>query len=153
MAGLVSADLERRLRALEDRAEIAELIARYGPAVDSADAAEVSALWAADGTYRFDDTVLDADGIRTLVDLPSHREYLRRGCAHVLSAPRIEIDGDTAVAVTHSVVLLRDGDHWEAERVSANRWELVRTTNGWRVRERRNHLLDGDAVARELLAP
>lgn len=147
----MSADLEQRLRALEDRAEIAELIARYGPAVDSADAAAVSALWTADGNYRFDDTELDADGIRSLVELPTHRDYLTRGCAHVLSAPRIEVDGDTAVAVTHSVVLLHDHDHWRAARVSANRWELVRTDDGWRVRHRRNRLLDGREAARELL--
>ena len=143
---------ERRLRALEDRAEITELIARYGPAADAGDADAVAALWAPDGTYRFDDTVLDADGIRALVTIPTHVEYLRRGCAHIVSAPHIEIDGDTAVAVTHSVVMVRDGDRWSGERVSANRWELRRTGQGWRVQHRRNRLLDGDAAARELLA-
>jgi ketosteroid isomerase-like protein len=149
----VSEALERRLQALEDRAEIAELIARYGPAADAGDADAVAALWAPEGTYQFDDTVLDADGIRALVTIPTHVEYMRRGCAHILSAPRIEIDGDTAVAVTHSVVMLREGERWVGERVSANRWELRRTAVGWRVQRRRNRLLDGDAAARELLAP
>ena len=149
----MSEQLERRLRALEDRAAIAELIARYGPAADSGDAAAVAALWEDGGTYQFDDTVLDTDGIRGLVTIPTHVEYLRRGCAHILSAPRIEIDGDTAIAVTHSVVMLREGERWVGERVSANRWELHRTAQGWRVRSRRNRLLDGAAAARELLAP
>lgn len=144
--------LERRLRALEDRAEIAELVARYGPAVDSGDAEAVAALWATNGTYRFDDTVLDAQGVRSLVTIPTHVEYLRRGCAHIVSAPRIAIEGDTAVAITHSVVMLREGERWIGERVSANRWELVRTQAGWRVQDRRNRLLDGSAAARELLA-
>lgn len=149
----MSEALERRLQALEDRAEIAELIARYGPAADAGDAEAVAALWASEGTYQFDDTVLDADGIRSLVSIPTHVEYMRRGCAHILSAPRIEIEGDTAVAVTHSVVMLREGERWVGERVSANRWELRRTVAGWRVLRRRNRLLDGDAAARELLAP
>ncbi|WP_226531130.1 nuclear transport factor 2 family protein [Microbacterium paraoxydans] len=148
----MSEALEARLRALEDRSEIAELIARYGPAVDSGDAEAVAALWTPEGTYQFDDTVLDAEGIRALVSIPTHAEYLRRGCAHIVSAPRIEIDGEEAVAVTHSVVMLRDGDRWIGERVSANRWELLRTPIGWRIRHRRNRLLDGDAAARELLA-
>lgn len=149
----MSEALERRLQALEDRAEIAGLIARYGPAVDAGDADAVAALWAPEGTYQFDDTVLDADGIRSLVAIPTHVEYMRRGCAHILSAPRIEIDGDTAVAVTHSVVMLREGERWVGERVSANRWELCRTAAGWRVQCRRNRLLDGDTEARGLLNP
>lgn len=145
--------LERRLRSLEDRAAIADLIARYGPAVDAGDADAVAALWVPDGTYQFDDTVLEGGGIRGLVGIPTHEEYMRRGCAHIVSAPRIKIDGDEAVAVTHSVVMLREGDRWVGERVSANRWEMLRTPDGWRVRHRRNRLLDGAAAARELLVP
>lgn len=149
----MSADLERRLRALEDRAEIAELIASYGPAVDSAESDAVAALWTDDGTYQFDETVLDADGIRALVAYDTHVEYMRRGCGHILSAPRIVIDGDTAVAVTHSAVLVRDGERWVGERVSANRWEFVRTDAGWRVQRRQNRLLDGATAAQDLLRP
>ncbi len=148
----MSASVEKRLRALEDRAEIAELISRYGPAVDSGDGDAARALWADDGTYTFEDVTLDADGIRTLTEFPTHQGYMRAGCAHVISAPHITISGDTAVAITHSVVLIHGDGRWEAERVSANRWELVRTADGWRVACRRNHLLDGDAKARALLA-
>lgn len=149
----MSADIERRLRALEDRAEIADLIARYGPAVDSGDGAAVAAMWTADGTYQFDDTVLDAEGVRALVDYPTHVEYMRRGCGHVISAPRIVLAGDTATAVTHSVVMIHDDERWVAERVSANLWELAREPAGWRVQRRRNRLLDGAVAARELLNP
>ncbi|WP_313358007.1 nuclear transport factor 2 family protein [Microbacterium sp.] len=145
-------EVERRLRALEDRAEIAELIARYGPAVDSADGEAVADLWASDGTYQFDDTVLDAAGVRGLVEYPTHIDYMRRGCAHILSAPHIVLDGDTATAITHSAVMIHDGARWVGERVSANRWGLVRHPEGWRVQWRRNRLLDGSAAARELLS-
>ncbi|WP_194420679.1 nuclear transport factor 2 family protein [Microbacterium abyssi] len=147
----MSASIEQRLQALEDRAEIAALIARYGPAVDSGDGDAVRALWTDEGTYVIDDVTLDAGGIRTLTELPTHQEYMSAGCAHVISAPRIQLTGDAAVATTHSVVMIHDGERWNAERVSANRWELARTVDGWRVSRRRNHLLNGAAAARALL--
>lgn len=149
----MSDELERRLRALEDRAEIAELIARYGPAVDAGDGEAVAALWSDDGTYRFDDVELEAEGIRALVSYPTHRDYMARGCAHIISAPRIEITGDTAVAVTHSAVMVHEDGRWIGARVSANHWELRRLPEGWRVQHRRNSLLDGSAAARDLLRP
>lgn len=145
--------LERRLNVLEDRAEIAELIASYGPAADAGDGEAVANLWTEDGTYQFDDTVLDIAGIRSLVEIPTHVDYMRRGCAHIVSAPRIVVDGDTAVAVTHSVVMVHDGERWNGDRVSANRWELRRTGRGWRVQRRLNRLLDGEEAARSLLGP
>lgn len=145
--------LEARVRDLEDRAEISALVARYGPAVDAGDGGRVAALWAVDAEYSFDDTTLDAAGIRALVDLPTHRAYLSAGCAHVISAPAIEVGTDHAVAVTHSVVLVRDGAAWAAQRVSANHWRFARTAYGWRVQTRRNRMLDGAAAARALLQP
>ncbi len=145
--------LEERLRILEDRAAIADLISRYGPAVDSGDGEAAAALWTDDGEYVFDDTALDIEGIRGLTGLPSQRAYMAAGCAHVLSAPRIDLRADVATAVTHSVVLVHDGPAWTAVRVSANRWELVRTGDGWRIRSRMNRLLDGSAAARRLLVP
>lgn len=146
--------VERRLQRLEDRAEIADLIARYGPAVDSGAGAELVELWTADGEYRIGaDAVVPADDIASLVEWDTHREYLAAGCAHVLSAARIEIDGDRATAANHSVVFVHRDAGWVADRVSANRWELVRTEGGWRVHLRENRLLDGADAARALLAP
>jgi hypothetical protein len=45
------AALERRVRALEDQLAISQLIATYGPAVDSESAEAVGQLWAAEGVY------------------------------------------------------------------------------------------------------
>jgi hypothetical protein len=45
------AALERRVRALEDQLAIGQLIATYGPAVDSESAGAVGELWSADGVY------------------------------------------------------------------------------------------------------
>nr|WP_281369899.1 nuclear transport factor 2 family protein [Leifsonia psychrotolerans] len=139
------------MRALEDRASILDLIASYGPYADSGNGDAIGALWAEGGTYSFGTTTLEHPDIAGLVELQSHRELMAAGCAHVLSAPRLTIDGDTAVAVNHSIVLACHGEAWAAVRVSANRWNFVRTDAGWRVADRVNSLLAGGESARELL--
>lgn len=148
-----TADLERRLRALEDERDIRQLIASYGPAVDTGDAEATAALWTTDGSYSVagTDTFLGAQAVGDLVRIPGHRAYLAQGCAHVLSTPVVELAGDRATASCYSRLYLHQDGHWIVARVSANRWELERTDAGWRVRSRENRLLDGSEVARALL--
>ena len=147
------AELTSRVRELEDRLAIYQLVASYGPAVDSESGPAVAALWSEDGVY-------DPGGVPAytgradvgaLVDGPLHQRYLRSGCAHVLSLPVVRVDGDTAVAVNHSRVYLHETDHWRLERVSANRWELRRVDGRWQVVRRANRLLDGATEPRALL--
>ena len=145
---------EARLQALEDREAIRNLIASYGPLADSGDAAGVALLWTGDGVYAVDGFP-EARGhaaIAALITGPVHQALMARGCAHVLGAPMIDLDGDRASARCHSVVLARASEGWEAVRVAANRWELARTPQGWRVSRRDNALLDGRETARALLA-
>lgn len=143
--------VEGRLAELEAREAIRDLLSRYGPAADACDVAAITALWVPDGEYAFDDTVLTGEQLAGLVDLDTHRQLVDAGCAHVLSPPRIDLAGDRAVAVCHSVVFKRSGDAWTPARVSANRWELARTESGWLVERRVNRLLNGSEAARALL--
>lgn len=145
---------EARLQALEDREAIRNLIASYGPLADSGDAEAVALLWTRDGVYAVEGFP-EAQGhaaIAALITGPVHQALMARGCAHVLGAPVIDLDGDRASARCHSVVLARTGEAWEPVRVAANRWELVRTPTGWRVTRRDNALLDGREAAHVLLA-
>ena len=143
--------LEAKVGELSDRLEIMQLIAAYGPAVDSMDLDGVAALWAADGSYDFGGAPLVGhDAVAALVDLDTHKAYVAAGSSHVLTAPRITLDGDRAVAVNCSQVFVKDGSGWRADRTSANRWDLVRTADGWRVARRVNRLLDGSQAARDL---
>lgn len=143
--------MEERLQALEDRACITELLASYGPLADAGNGAGIGDLWDSAGTYTFDSTTLERSQVGALVELESHRELMRAGCAHFLGSPTIRIEADTATAVNHSVVLVHRDGVWVAERVSANRWELVRTDTGWKVANRTNRLLNGAEKARALL--
>jgi ketosteroid isomerase-like protein len=54
--------LEKRLRVLEDRAELRELVARYGIAIDDRDIAALTELFTPDGSFRSVDGVMSAVG-------------------------------------------------------------------------------------------
>lgn len=144
--------LEIRLQVAEDRLAIANLIAAYGPAVDRRDGAATEALWDTDGTYVIGDDVVPFANLAAIVDLPGHLRYVNAGCSHFLSPARIDVDGDTAVAVNYSMVVMHEGERWVVDRLSANRWELVRTADGWRVDRRANRMITGVEEARALLA-
>ncbi len=148
------AEIAARLRALEDREAIRALIAAYGPLADAGDSAGLAALWAEDGSYGVGGmgTVKGHVAIAGLIDGPTHRALMANGCAHLLGPVAIELDGDRATARGHSVVFRHSDGRFEAFRVSANRWDLVRTADGWRVSHRENAVLDGNEVARALLA-
>jgi len=149
------AEIAARLRRLEDREAIRSLIAQYGPLADAGEADAVAALWREDGVYGVGG-MGEARGqveIAGLIDGPVHRELMADGCAHLLGPVAIKLDGDRALARGHSVVFRHGAGGFAVHRVSANRWELVRTAEGWRVSRRDNALLDGDAAARALLTP
>jgi hypothetical protein len=148
----VADPIATRLQALEDRAAIADLIARYGPLADAGDAAGVAALWADHGVYAVDGfpEACGHAAIAALIEGPVHQELMARGCAHLLSPAAITLAGDRAMAWCHSVVLAKSGEGWLPVRVAANRWELARTVEGWRATRRDNALLDGREAARAL---
>lgn len=145
--------LETRLRALEDRDAIRDLIARYGLMADSGDADGVAALWSEDGRYAVGGMpeVHGRSEIAGLINGETHRHLMADGCAHILGPVAIDLDGDMAVARGHSVVFRHTAAGFEAWRVSANHWELERAGDGWHVRRRVNAPLDGNEAARALL--
>lgn len=146
------AALSKRLQVLEDRQEIIQLIATYGPAVDSLSGDAVIDLWTEDGIYDVGGMApFIGSDVVDVVDAAIHRSFVASGCAHVQGLPLVHVDGDRAIATSVSRVYVRDGDQWLVERVSANRWELVRTPAGWRATYRVNRLLNGSDEAQELL--
>ena len=147
------ADLEARLQRLEDEAAIARLIASYGPLADGGRARDIAALWVEDGEYAVagHGRASGQREIAALIEGPVHQQLMAQGCAHVLSPHRISLDGDTALATGYSVVFRHTPGGFEAWRVSANRWQLVRTGEGWRVASRENAPLDGNRAAAALL--
>ena len=120
-----------------------------------------------------EDGVIDLGGGKTangnaevagMVKTPGHQAAIAGGLAHFCGLPRIDIDGDTATVLSYLQIIT---PHPTAEphevpnhgvtkgfrihRVGANRWELVRTDAGWKIKRRTLRPLDGTEPAREVL--
>lgn len=158
MAGLEQRlrDIEARLRRTEDQLEILRLLNSYGPAVDSGSAALAAAQWVAGGAYEFGDgsgaqRATAPDGLLALYEGKFHQELVSAGSAHLTATPMIVLDGDRAVAVGYSFVIVHRDHHWSVERAAINHWSLTREPQGWRVQERVNRALDGSPESRALM--
>ncbi len=146
--------LETRVRELEDRDALAQLVASYGPAVDSGEASAAAALWSEDGVF---DVVpyfelVGHDGIAGMVDDDGHQSLIHNGCGHVLTAPKVVVEGDYARGWNYAFNIRWDAeaDRFWIARLSANEWEFRRDRDGWHVVRRTNINLDGDERPRNL---
>jgi hypothetical protein len=158
--------IEERLRAIEDRLEILNLIASHPPSADSGADYFTRSAYTEDG-------VIDLGGgkgatgneaIAAMLKEPGHRAAIAGGLAHFAGLPRIDIDGDRAVVISYLQIITPHptaephevSNHgitkgFRIHRVGANRWELVRTASGWKIKRRTLRPLDGTEPARELL--
>ena len=95
---------------------------------------------------------------------PNTRLRSRGGLAHFTGLPHVAIDGDAAVVTSYLQILVpqTQGDPVEVpnhgssqgfrvHRMTANRWELVRTPQGWKIKHRTLRPLDGSEPARTIL--
>ena len=150
------AELEARLRRIEDERAIERMIASYGPLVDAGAADAVAAMWAPDGVYDVENWLMTGrDDVAAMVRSPGHQDFITTGCAHFLSPAVVTIHGDVAVAVCESTLLLRRATTYEAIRAGVSHFHLNRATgapHGWLIAKRITRLLDGTEPPRRLLA-
>lgn len=152
------AALEERLARVEDELAITRLIASYGPLVDGGEADLVAGLWTEDGVYDVDEGHMTGRGqLAAMVRSRAHQGWIAGGCAHFLGPAHVTLDGDTAIAVCHSLMVVNDGGEFGSDaafgvrRATAHHFELVRTDDGWRVTRRTSRVLDGRSEAPALL--
>ena len=90
---------------------------------------------------------------------PGHQEAIRGGLAHFAALPHVEIDGDTAYVTSYLQILHPDrwgearelpnhgtSQGYRIHRVVANRWVLIRTAGGWKIKTRKLRQIDGSAA-------
>ncbi|MFJ6095665.1 nuclear transport factor 2 family protein [Williamsia muralis] len=148
------AHLELRLRQVEDRLAITQLLASYGPLVDSGDPDATAALWAEAGQYDVPGLLMKSrEDIRTMVSSSAHRTLIESGSAHFIGPASIAIDGDRAVAVCESILVLRENDAYRILLSGSHRIQLERLNEDWKITHRITRELNGDSEARELLRP
>lgn len=147
------AALEDRLGQLEDEHAIAQLVASYGPLVDAGEADRVAAMWTEDGVYDVEEFYMASRAeIAAMVRSDAHQGLIGNGCSHFLGPAHVTVDGDRAVAVCESVLLVRHNGRVFPARIGANHFELVRTADGWQTTRRTTRGLDGSTEARALLS-
>lgn len=153
-------DLEDRLTALEtevrrmaDERDVTRLVLSYGPLVDSGSADDVADLWESDGVYDVDELLMAGrEQVAAMVRSSGHQGWIHGGCAHFAGPPHVTVDGDEAVAVGYTMMVVREDERFVLRRATANVWRLCRGSDGWRVVNRTNRLLDGRAEARALFS-
>jgi hypothetical protein len=127
------------LQEISDRLEIQDLLARYCDAVDRQD-------WDAFERIFTPDAVIDYSAMGgSSGDLATTRKFLAEtmpmfpSTQHLIGSTVLDIDGDTARArsICHNPMLLTAGA--DPAMFVCGLWyrdELVRTTDGWRIRSR-----------------
>ena len=158
--------LEARLRMVEDRLEIYNLIASHPPSADTGADYYTRAIYLEDGAVDFGGgkAASGNEAVAAIGRTPEHQAAIAGGLAHFAGLPHISIDGDRAVVVSNLQILTPHptaepvavpghgtSRGYRVHRVGANRWELERTAQGWKIRRRTLRPLDGSEPARELL--
>jgi SnoaL-like domain len=159
--------LEERIQAIEDRLEIYNLIASHPPSADTGDSGHIAASWVDDGEFDRGANLSSPRGrdmIAQQVKSPEHQAAIAGGLAHFTGLPHVAIDGDTAVVTSYLQIIVPQSEGNPVEvpnhgssrgfrihRMTANRWQLVRTSDGWKIKQRTLRQLDGSPAARDIL--
>jgi len=159
--------LEHRLRAIEDRLEIYNLIASHPPSADTGAKAYAEAVYVEDGVFDRGAELSSWSGNKAIganLESEGHRAALAGGLAHFTGLPHVTIDGDEAVVISYLQILtpnksgapIEVPNHgasrgYHIHRVVTNRWDLVRTASGWKIKRRTLRLVDGSEGSRDLL--
>ena len=166
MASTAALSIEDRIRAVEDRLEILNLIASHPPSADTGADYYTRAAYVADGELDLGrgKAATGNETIAAITRTPAHQAAIAGGLAHIAGLPRIELDGDRAVVVSYLQILTPHptaqphevpnhgvSNGFRIHRVAANRWELQRTADGWKIKRRTVRSLDGTEPAREIL--
>ena len=115
--------LEERLRAIEDRLEIYDIIASHPPSADTGGDAHIAESWVEDGVCldRADPPTRGRKAIADQVLSPGHQAAIARGLAHFTSLPRVAISGDHAVVTSYLQIVVpqTQGDAVECQTMAA----------------------------------
>ena len=165
--GETNKSLDARLRAIEDRLEIYDLIASHPPSADTGADYYTRAVYTEDGIFDRGEGLEGAVGneaIGALTQSPGHQRAIQGGLAHFTGLPHITLDGDVATVTSYLQILHPNPPGEDRElpnhgsspgyrihRVVATRWTLTRTPEGWKIKSRKLRPLDGSGPAREIL--
>jgi hypothetical protein len=157
--------LEERVQRMEDWLEIYNVVASHPPGADTGSDDWVRECWVDDGVMDLGAySEKGRDAIAAVVKRPEHQAAIKNGICHFAGLPHIQVKGDTAIVTSYLQILVPQtqgepvavpnrgsSKGFRAHRVGANRWDLVRTKDGWKIKHRVSRPLDGSEPARQLL--
>ena len=123
---------------LRDHQDISNLLARYARGLDAHDWDAVAACFEPSAAFVHPGGV--QDGADAIVDRARNALTPLTASQHLLGTMVIDVDGDTAHASTYfQAQHVREGTPGGATFIIAGTYDddLVRGTDGWRIRERR----------------
>lgn len=131
----MSADVEARLRSLEDRLELTEMLARYGRALDTHDTALLAEVFADDLYVEHGAVTPPVHGRDAFVELVLSTLPSMKYVQHYVTNVEVEVDGDEArarafVLAVHDVEL--DGEPVQVPAGAAYHVGARRSEGGWR---------------------
>lgn len=161
------ADLESRLRTVEDKLAIYELIASHPPSADTGHAEYTLSVYSENGIFDRGPTLDGARGAKAIaafIRRPEHAEAIRNGLAHFVGLPLVDLRGDVAVVTSYLMIVHLDHDGqprdlpnhgvstgYRIHRAVVNRWELERAHGRWMITKRTLLPVDGSDIHQELL--
>ncbi|MGK3122933.1 nuclear transport factor 2 family protein [Candidatus Pantoea formicae] len=167
MAIDVSESIEARLREVEDKLAIYELIASHPPSADTGHAQYTSQVYKEEGIFNRGVGLDGATGAKAIADFilrPAHREAIEGGLAHFTGLPLVNLQGDRAIVTSYLQLIQLDktgqpremANHgvstgYRIHRVVVNRWELERIAGQWKISSRTLLPVDGSKAPLELL--
>lgn len=158
---------ESRLRAVEDKLAIYELIASHPPSADTGHSSYTLSVYNEDGVFDRGPTLdgaVGAENIAAFIERPEHREAIAGGLAHFAGLPLIDLRGDVAVVTSYLQIIHLDHEGqqrnlpnhgastgYRIHRAVVNRWELERHDGRWKIVKRTLLPVDGSEFHQELL--
>jgi hypothetical protein len=148
--------LEARIAELEADREIRETLARYGYNADQGRSEAWVAQFADDGAMDLSLPAAWADGIDRPADASGdriarhvgHEELLRfitdpaghksieGRCLHLMVNNAVtHVDGDTAIAESYHLLLVREGSQMVIKNGTTNRWTFAKRDGRWLIEE------------------
>lgn len=136
------AELEARVRLLEDELAIQRVIAAYGMAADSGDAGQVEKVFAEDSLYEVDGmpSMVGHKDLREMILGQGHQSMLPN-TAHTFGPAIVKIDGDRAVMLGYTRTYYRQERDNRLWRLSYTRLEFERRNGRWQITRRANRLV------------
>ncbi|MFC7556320.1 nuclear transport factor 2 family protein [Pseudoroseomonas wenyumeiae] len=158
-------DIESRLRAVEDKLAIYELIASHPPSADTGHSSYTLSVYSEDGIFDRGPTLDGAKGakdIAAFIERPEHDEAIAGGLAHFVGLPLVDLRGDVAVVTSYLQIVHLDQEGqqrnlpnhgistgYRIHRAVVNRWEVERQNGRWKITRRTLLPVDGSHAHQE----